>query len=209
MSRDSQALVTGIMEDARGQAEEARAEADAAARARLEAARTQAASIRTEAEKKAAEAAEQIRRSAEQTAGVQTRRIDLRVREGVYEWIAAAVTRRLAELIGTPEYRTVLKGWIAEAAVGLDAREAEVIASPREMEFLDEQLLREAEAEVLEVIGKPVALRLSSASPPSVQGVVLTASDGRTAYNNQVPTRLLRNQSHVRRLISQVPQAVG
>ena len=33
------------------------------------------------------------------------------------------------------------------------------------------------------------------------QGVVLTANNGRVAYNNQVKTRLLRRQQDIQRLI--------
>jgi ATP-dependent protease HslVU (ClpYQ) peptidase subunit len=33
------------------------------------------------------------------------------------------------------------------------------------------------------------------------QGIVLTAADGRTAFNNQVRTRMLRNQRKIRTLI--------
>jgi vacuolar-type H+-ATPase subunit E/Vma4 len=33
------------------------------------------------------------------------------------------------------------------------------------------------------------------------QGVVLTAADGRTAFNNQVKTRMLRNRREIQTLI--------
>ena len=49
--------------------------------------------------------------------------------------------------------------------------------------------------------GKPVDLTLSEARPLKSQGVVLTAADGRTAFNNQVRTRMMRKQREIRTLI--------
>jgi vacuolar-type H+-ATPase subunit E/Vma4 len=46
-----------------------------------------------------------------------------------------------------------------------------------------------------------VKLTLSAAPPLKSQGVVLTALDGRTAFNNQVKTRLQRSQRQIRTLI--------
>jgi vacuolar-type H+-ATPase subunit E/Vma4 len=42
---------------------------------------------------------------------------------------------------------------------------------------------------------------LSETLPLKSQGVVLTAADGRTAYNNQVKTRILRKEREIRMAI--------
>jgi len=203
VSDDTAKLMEGILGDARAEADRIQAETETAAQGRVKAARLQAASLVAEGKQKAEEAVQQVRRIAGQTTAVMTRRIDLRVREGVYTWTVEQASRGLAGLIGTPGYRDVLVGWIAEAAIGLDAADAEVLASPVEMEMIDQELLGEAETQVQRVTGKPVSLHRSTESPPVVQGVVLSSTDGRTAYNNQVPTRFLRHQSQIRKLISQ------
>jgi vacuolar-type H+-ATPase subunit E/Vma4 len=46
-----------------------------------------------------------------------------------------------------------------------------------------------------------MTLTLSDTPPLKSQGVVLTAADGRTAFNNQVKTRMLRKQREIRMLI--------
>lgn len=44
-------------------------------------------------------------------------------------------------------------------------------------------------------------IRLADGPPQTAQGVVLATEDGRMAFNNQVKTRLLRQQRHIQRLI--------
>ncbi len=66
---------------------------------------------------------------------------------------------------------------------------------------IDELLLLEAARRVKEVSGVDVVLRRSAAQPLQGQGVVLTAGNGRTAFNNQVATRVERYQSEIRKLI--------
>jgi len=44
-------------------------------------------------------------------------------------------------------------------------------------------------------------LILSEEEPLKSQGVVLTAADGRTAFNNQVKTRILRHKREIQTLI--------
>ncbi len=58
-----------------------------------------------------------------------------------------------------------------------------------------------AAALVKKQTGEAVTLSLSKAEPMSLQGVILTSEDGRTAFNNQVKTRLSRNQRQIKRLI--------
>ena len=44
-------------------------------------------------------------------------------------------------------------------------------------------------------------ISLRDANPLKRQGVVVTAADGRTAYNNQVTTRIQRKEREIRMLI--------
>lgn len=194
-------LLTGIERDARAEAEQIRAEAEKAAAERRKAAEAQALAIREEARRKAAEAARGIARQGEQAATVEARRTALRAREQISQRTVAEASKKLAGMVGRPEYRAVLKGWIVEAVLGLNVAEAEVLASGLEMAQIDDELLGEAAAEAARLSGAPVTLRRSAAQPLQGQGVVVTSKDGKTAFNNQVATRLARYQSEVRKLI--------
>lgn len=194
-------IIRGIEADVRREAEKIASDAERAAEARRQAARTQAASIIEEARVKARQQAEAIRRSVASATAVEIRRIGLRVREESILRILDQARRELRERIARPGYRDVLLGWIVEAAIGLGADEAEVNASREEIALIDDALLRKAEARVAELTGRTVRLSRSASPPLAPQGVLLSAPGGRIAYNNQVPTRLLRNQSEIRRLI--------
>jgi vacuolar-type H+-ATPase subunit E/Vma4 len=125
----------------------------------------------------------------------------MRQREKTIGAILEKVERELAALVDTPRYREILIDWIAEAAVGLGAKQARVNAPEQERRMIDKDALKQAARAASSVLGHDVALELDDASPLAAQGVVVTAHDGRTAYNNQVKTRLLRRQSEIRNLI--------
>ena len=103
--------------------------------------------------------------------------------------------------MGQPAYRDVLKAWIVEAALGLRASEATVLATAAEMALIDDDLLAQTSAEVSRIAGTPVRLTRSKDWPANHQGVVLTSADRRTAFNNQVVTRLERYKGEIRKLI--------
>jgi len=79
--------------------------------------------------------------------------------------------------------------------------QAEVNTSAAERPWVDRALLAEAEQEVARSVGREVRLALSPAQPLLGPGVVLASPNGRVAYNNQVNTRLLREQTRIRSLI--------
>lgn len=194
-------LISGIAQDVDAEAQRILAEARRAAEERGASAQRQMAAILEEARRKAVEQAEALRKQVVSGTRMETKRIALRVREQAIRLVLEQVRARVEALIGAPEYREVLIGWIVEAAVGLNLPEAGVNASAREVPLLDEGLLAEAERKVLELTGRTV--RLSKAQSPLLvaQGVVLTAKDGRLAFNNQVSTRLLRYQTEIRKAI--------
>jgi len=90
---------------------------------------------------------------------------------------------------------------VVEAAIGLGADEAEVNASPDELRLIDAAFLKEARDKVKELVLRKVTVTRSASTPLLLQGIVMSSADGRTAYNNQIRTRLLRNQSAIRKLI--------
>lgn len=196
-----QGLLDGIGEDAAAEAESLLREAREAASERERAALTQAATLLEDARSKSRIAVQAIERQAQQATGVEARRISLRVREQVSRRVLEETALRLERMTREPGYRNVLKGWIVEAALGLDAAVAQVLASAPEMSLIDDKLLAEASAEAGRLAGTAVRLERSKARPADHQGVLLTSRDGRTAFNNQVPTRLDRKRAQIRKLI--------
>ena len=57
------------------------------------------------------------------------------------------------------------------------------------------------EKRIKKILGFGVVLKVSEEQPLHAQGVVLTAQDGRTAFNNQIHTRMLRKQREIRKHI--------
>jgi vacuolar-type H+-ATPase subunit E/Vma4 len=111
------------------------------------------------------------------------------------------VEGKLDSMIGDWHYRSVLIDWITEGAIGLEAESAQINASESERALIDDEMLSEARARIGEHTGRQVTLTLSDSQPLKLQGVVLTAADGRTAFNNQIKTRILRSQRKIQALI--------
>ena len=194
-------LVEKILADAGAEAARIVAEAEDTAAKRREISGEECRAIERQAAERAAARVEALRRNSASRANVESRRARLRARDRIVSEAQDAVRGRLAAMVGTEAYRRMLAGWIAEAAIGLGEADSDVNASAPERPVLDRGLLAEAEQEVLRSTGRVVRLALSAAEPLLGQGVVLTAANGRVAYNNQVATRLLREQSRIRGLI--------
>ena len=111
------------------------------------------------------------------------------------------VEKKLGSIAGDEDYRSVLIGWLTEAAIGLEAESARVNASPPELKLIDDRVLSEVSRRVRRQTSRQIELMLSDAEPLKSQGVVLTAADGRTAFNNQVRTRMLRSKREIQMLI--------
>ena len=194
-------LINGITHDAGAEAEALISGAKQYVAERLAACETRLAEIRKEAEDMLAKQSDEIRRSVQSSAAVEKRRLALRIREKIISEIMSRVKQQLAALITGPGYAETLAGWILEAAIGLNSREATVNASLKEREFINGKMLSEVEKKTAELTSRKVKLQLVGGEPLRHQGVVLTSMDGRTAFNNQVQTRLLRYQSEIRKMI--------
>jgi V/A-type H+-transporting ATPase subunit E len=196
-----QDLITGIAQDAAGEADRVLAEARKAAEERIKAAGDQAQAIVQQAEIQAQEQAGRIRAHSESLLHMEQRRISLKRKEQAVQEVLSGTRERLAAMVGTPEYRRVLLAWLVEGAIGLGAPEASVNASAAERQQIDRELLQSVQEKVRELTGRNVSLSLASADPLIPQGVVLISADGRVEFNNQVATRMLRRQSEIRKEI--------
>lgn len=194
-------LIAGIKKDAQIEADKIIADAKKIVEQRRAAGERQVAAILKDAKQKAQEQVEAIKKNMSSTISVETRRISLRVRDMVIHKTLKYVQDKLESMMGKPGYRQVLIEWIVEASIGLNAREAEINLSAKELPFFEDNILPEAEAKIKELTGRTVILTKSQDNPLLAQGVVLTAKNKRVAFNNQVPTRLLRYQSEIRKII--------
>jgi len=198
VEREKAELIAGIEEDARIEEEKILQDAETQAAEKRKYARKKTESLLSEAEEKAQEQAETIKRKILSGVELEAKRLSMHIQDSIVQDLMTRVETRLGSMIDDPNYRTVLIDWITEAAMGLDAESAEVNASEKERPKIDHELLSETAGRIHELTGKQVTLTLSDAQPLKNQGVVLTAVDGRTAFNNQVKTRMLRHQRDIR-----------
>ncbi len=197
----SKALISGIEKDAKKEAERIIKEAEKRAAELNMYTEKQVDSIIKEADEKAKAQSEAITKKVLSGVDIEVRRKLLYMKEKIFSEILGRVKEEFRKLIKEPDYRDVLLDWIVEAAVGLGAEEAEVRVSEDEMGLIDVQLLKKAEKQVKKFSGKNIKLNISDSSSGTQQGIVLTAADSRTAFNNQVSTRLLRKQREIRNII--------
>jgi vacuolar-type H+-ATPase subunit E/Vma4 len=197
----SRALISGIEKDAKQEAEKIISEAEKRAEELTSHTEKQVRSIRKEAEEKAQVQSEAVTKKVLSGVEIEIKRKTLHMKEKIFSEILGRVKEEFVKRMQKPEYRDILLDWIVEAAVGLGAEEAEVSVSKGESGLVDAQFLKKAEKRAEKISGKKVGLKLSNDSPELRQGVVLTAADGRTAFNNQVSTRLLRKQREIRDMI--------
>ena len=195
------ALIAGIEKDARAEQEKIIDEARVQAAEKKKYSEKKVESLLAEARAKAQEQAEAAKKKIISAAEREVKRRSMGIRDVVMQEIMDRVERKLGSMAGDENYRSALIGWLTEAAIGLDAKSARVNASAQERRIIDERMLSEVSRRVRKQTGRPVELTLSDAEPLKSQGVVLTAADGRTAFNNQVRTRMLRKKREIQMLI--------
>ena len=196
-------LIDGITEDVAREVERVLGEAEKSAADRRASAEDQARAVIQQAESRAEEQAERIRTQSSSSLRMERRRKQLRLQEQAVQEVLKRVRQRLAEMVGTREYREVLLNWIVEAAIGLGVSQATVNASAAELKQIDERLLQEAQDKIGVLSGKKVSLESAAEDPLIPQGIILRAADGRVEFNNQVATRVLRRQSEIRKAIQE------
>jgi vacuolar-type H+-ATPase subunit E/Vma4 len=186
-------LVEDITRDADEEARRIREEAAARIEERLRQHKRQLEEIEAEAARNAAAQKAAVEKTFKAALAIDLKRIMLHARDRVFKRILEGVEKKMAERVSTPEYRALLLGLVAD--------EAEVNASPDELRLIDAAFLKEARDKVKELVLRKVTVTRSASTPLLLQGIVMSSADGRTAYNNQIRTRLLRNQSAIRKLI--------
>jgi len=201
VEREKAALISGIEADARAEEEKIIKEAQTQAAEKKKYAEKKIESILNEARAKAKEQAEAAKKQIISLADREAKRRSMHIQDVVMQDIMDRVEKRLASVVGDKNYRSILIDWLTEATVGLGAESAKVNASAEERKLIDDRLLSEVKMLVRRRTGKEVELTLSGGEPLKSQGVILTAADGRTAFNNQVKTRMLRYKRQIQMMI--------
>jgi vacuolar-type H+-ATPase subunit E/Vma4 len=197
----SEALISGIEKDAKQEAERIVKDAEKAAAELGMYTTKQVDGIIKEASEKARMQSEAIKKKVLSGVDIEVNRKSLYMKDKIVNDVLGRVREEFRKLIKEPGYREILLSWIVEAAVGLGVPQAKVSVSKDEKGLVDAKLLKEAEKRAKKLSGKDIKLMISEDLAQAGQSIVLTASDGRTAFNNQVSTRLLRKQREIRNLI--------
>jgi vacuolar-type H+-ATPase subunit E/Vma4 len=201
VEKGKDALLSGIENDVRAEERDIIAEADKRAAEKRKYTQQKVESILNDAKKGAHEQAEIVKSKILSGVQLEIKRRHLHVQAEVIDDIHNRVEKKLFSKIADKDYRSVLIDLITEAAIGLGAESARVNASENERKLIDERLLSEAKRTIKTNANKEIDLKLSDSEPLKDQGVVLTAEDGRTAFNNQIKTRMLRKQRKIQTLI--------
>ena len=201
VEREKAELIAGIEKDARAEQQKIIDEASTQAAEKSKYTEKKIESLLDEARAKAQEQAEAVKKKIVSAAEREVKRRSMGIRDIVMQEIMARVEKKLGSIAGDENYRHALIGWLTEAAIGLDAKSARVNTSAQELRLIDERMLSEVSRRVRRQTGRQIELTLSDEEPLKSQGIVLTAADGRTAFNNQVKTRMLRKKREIQMLI--------
>ena len=199
--KDKAALISGIETEARAEEQQIIEEAHKKADEKRKYAEKKIESMLNDARQEALQKAEKAKSKILSSLKLEIKRRSMYARGILMQDILDKVEKKLLTTISDTNYRSVLLSWIVEAAVGLGVESAFINASEKERMLIDDSLLSEAMEKIRAQSGRKIELKLSDGQPLNSQGIVLTAADGRTAFNNQVKTRMLRNQRKIQALI--------
>lgn len=197
----SASLLSGISQQASAEVERIKTETERQAKEIVEGGRKKADTILQEAEEKGSQQYQEILNKNAQAIEAEQRKIRLKTQEELFNKALRRVREKLHALSERPDYGSIVKGWIVEAAIGLSEERLAVNGSKEELRLISDGLLREAEAEVESVTGRNVKIERADAPPLQKQGIFLTAREGRLAFNNLVDARLERYSTVIRRMI--------
>ena len=198
---DSAAIISSIETDARAEEQQIIKEAEDRAAEKRKYNEKKIESVLNDAHDEARQKAEAVHKKMISGVRLELKRRSMSIRDGVMRDIMDKVEKKLNSMCCDASYRSILVNWITEAAIGLDAESARINASEKELVLINDQLISEAVERIRTRTGRQITLQLSDELPLKSQGVVLTSTDGRTAFNNQVKTRILRKERKIRMVI--------
>ena len=201
VEKDKAELIEGLESDARIEEQQIIEEAEKQASEKRKYTEKKIEALLNDARSDAQKQADAIKAKSLSGVELELKRHSMSVRSDLIQEIINRVENKLASTAESENYRSILINWIAEAFLGLGVESAQINASEKERTLINDQLLSDVKELILKQTQKQAHLKLSDDGPLKYQGVVLTAADGRTAFNNQVKTRISRNQREIRTLI--------
>ena len=197
---DSASIISGIEADALAEEQKIIKEAQDSVAEKKKYAEQKIESILNDAHKEAQAKVEALKKKNISSIQLKLKRRSLNMKDVVMRNILDRAEKKLDSMINDAQYRSILINWITEAAIGLGAESA-LINAEKELALINDQLISDVQEKIRNKTGKQINLQLSKEAPLKSQGVVLTAADGRTAFNNQVRTRMLRKEREIRMAI--------
>lgn len=198
---DKSDLLISIIRDSEKDAEKIIADAEKSAEEKNKVKISMVASILKNGRKKAENQIEMIKKNNLSAVSVEEKRIALKVREKIIDQVIEKIKIDIAKLVDSAKYPEIIEGWLIEAALGLGEEEVEVNGSVKELDIMTPSFLKGVQKKYKDLTGRRIVYKKTSSNPLLAQGIVLTSLNRKTAFNNQVPTRLLRYQSEIRKAI--------
>ena len=200
MSGISNALTDGIIREAQKRADnilsDAKAEADRIREDAIKEAESKVAS-----EKRATDLRlSSIKLKQESAKRSIDRLTELKKMDYSYSIVMDKVELAFSEMAKNGKLKDSLIGWIAEAAIGLDRKNA--VVSYSLLCPVDDGMLRAAEALVKERTGASLSLSLDE-NKTSELGVIVSSTDGKISYNNLLSTRIRRYMKDIRKIVQE------
>jgi vacuolar-type H+-ATPase subunit E/Vma4 len=195
--KDKAAIISGIESDANVEEQEIIKEAQKQAAEKVKYFDDKIKTILENAHKDALSQAENINKRMISGIKLELKRSSMRVQQSVIQEIMSRVEHKFKAMIDSSHYINVIMDWMTEAAIGLGAESALINASEKERALIDQKMIQDVTEKVFARTGMKITLKLTSEQPLNLQGVILTAADGRTAFNNQLKTRIARKERDI------------
>lgn len=200
MSSDSNALIDGIISEARKKAEKIIDDAAREAGRIMEDAHEES-ERKKEAEKRAADVRLGAIRLKEESAKRSIDRLtELKMMDYSYSVVMERVGKKFETLAKEGKLRDSIVSWIAEAAIGLDKSSAVVSSSV--LYPVDDSMLRDAERLVKAKTGASLSLSHDERKTNEL-GVIVSSIDGKISYNNLLSTRIRRLMKEIRKIVQE------
>ena len=198
LSNNAGPFIEEISSGANKEVERILSRARRTAEARLEAAKKQANAQAEEVLGTATARAELERRRIISDLNLEMKKIVLRARGELVQEVLTKVRARLEASRGTPEYRTMLAGFVIEGIVALDQPEVSVSISPADAAMANDAFLQEAAA----ACGRRVKVSRETDLDENEMGAVVRAADGSVLYDNTIGARMERLADELQLIVS-------
>lgn len=196
-----ESLIASIEKDALAEADSILADAQKLADEQKAYGEKQVGIILKKAQEQAVQQSEAVKKRILAGLDIEVKRKVMRAQDSLLNMVLDRVEEELHVLVRDKRYRDILLNWVVEAAIGLNADAAVIGVSGDEVAFINKTFLAEAGEKVKLYTDRRVVLSFSTTTQNRLQGIILTAKDGRTAFNNQVKTRIARRQREIRKRI--------